>query len=427
MDTFRHLRMPFGMKGSPPTFQRALDIILSGVRWQICLVYLDDDIVFLRTDEEHAWHLDTLLSLLRSAGISIKLKKCSFFPLMVHYLKHVVSSGKLSVAEAAADAFKTFTFPRTLTQVRSFLRACNVYPCFVMGVEKIAHPLPNMTGKDADPNLDDSTKSQRQAFEAMKERMISPSIFALPRHGRPYMIDTAVSPYKLDCTLLQEYDQPNDWRPVGYWSYSLNDSGRNYSATEREFFAVVWAVRTIPYVEGTKLTVRTDQEAWMCLVSLTETSGRLDEWRLHPLEYDFTNQYRPWRVYQVPDALSGLVSPRVAYDPRQAVEVDDEIPTVSARITVRDVSNDPRDYVRTSSCDQEVEHVFSTAWNQAGAGGSPRVRTRDKPRGSDEAAAIYEPIPFWEEKDEFDAAEIERAELRRKTNFQRLLRLRRSP
>ena len=121
MGRFRHLRMPFGLKGAPATFQRALDIILSGIHWNIWLVYLDDVIVFSCTHGEHARHLETVLSLLRSAGISLQLKKSSFFQPKVHYLGHVVSPGKLSVAEAAADAFKMFTFPRTLTQVHSFL------------------------------------------------------------------------------------------------------------------------------------------------------------------------------------------------------------------------------------------------------------------------------------------------------------------
>ena len=103
--TYRHLRMPFGLKGAPAALQRALDIILSGVRWQICLVFLDDVIEFSRTDADHARHLDTVLSLLKSAGISLKLKKCSFFRPKVHYLGHVKSSGKLSVADTATEAF----------------------------------------------------------------------------------------------------------------------------------------------------------------------------------------------------------------------------------------------------------------------------------------------------------------------------------
>ena len=118
MDTFRYLRMPFGLKGAPATFQRALDIIFFGVRWQICLVYLDDVIVFSRTHEEHAAHLDTVLGLLRPAGISLTLKKCRFFRPRVRYLGPVISPGKLSVAYTAVDAIKTFTFPGNLTQVR---------------------------------------------------------------------------------------------------------------------------------------------------------------------------------------------------------------------------------------------------------------------------------------------------------------------
>ena len=152
------------------------------------------------------------------------------------------------------------------------------------------------------------------------------------------MIDTDASAYQLGCTLLQEHDGANDWRPVGYWSYSLKDNERNYSATERECFAVVWAVRTLrPYVEGTRFTVRTDHDALRWLMSLTDSSGRLTRWRLRLAEYDFTIQYCPGRVHQVPDALSRLISPRVADDPRPVFEVDDDIPTFDADTTVREV------------------------------------------------------------------------------------------
>ena len=149
------------------------------------------------------------------------------------------------MAEAAADAFKTFKFPRTLTQVRSFLGACNVYRRFVKGFAKIASPLTDMKRKDADPDHDNTTAAQIQAFEDLRSQMIAPPILALPLYGRPYMIDTDASAYQLRCTLLQEHDGTNEWRPVGYSSHSLNDSERNYSATELECVAVVWAVRTL--------------------------------------------------------------------------------------------------------------------------------------------------------------------------------------
>ena len=176
---------------------------------------------------------------------------------------------------------------------------------------------------------------------------------------------------------------------MGYWSYSLNDSEHNASATERQSFAVVWALRTLrPYVEGMKFTVRTDHDALRWLMSLTENSGRLTWWRLRPVEYDFNIQYRPGRVRQVPDALSRLVSPRVADDLLPTVEVDDDIPTIDDGTTVRDVSNELADHICTASCDHQAVHVFLTTRTQAESQTKLRVRTRDEPRGDEEDSAL---------------------------------------
>lgn len=316
MGTFRYLRMPFGLKGAPATFRRALDIILSSVRWQLCLVYLDDVIIFSRSYAEHVKQLDQVLTLMGSAGISLKLKKCDFFKPSVSYLGHVIAPGKLSVAEDTAAASAKCTFLRTLTQVRSFLGACNVYRRFVKCFAKIARPLTDITRKDADPDFENPIQAQLDAFKELKKRMVSPPVLALPRLGKPYMIDTDASAYQLGCTLLQEQDEPGDWRPVGYWSYSLNDAERNYSATERECYAVVWAIRSLrPYIEGTKFTVRTDHDALRWLMTLSESSGRLTRWRLRLAQYDFEIQYRPGRVHQVPYALSRLITSRSVSDP----------------------------------------------------------------------------------------------------------------
>ena len=70
---FRWLRMPFGLKNAPGTFQRAADVILAGVKWQFALVYLDDIIIYSSSIEEHYDHLATVLKLVHKAGISLKL------------------------------------------------------------------------------------------------------------------------------------------------------------------------------------------------------------------------------------------------------------------------------------------------------------------------------------------------------------------
>ena len=76
MATFRHVRMLCGLRNAPATFQRALDIILNGLQWKTCLIYLDDVIVFLKDTKEHVAQVDQVLTLLRQGGVSLKLKKC---------------------------------------------------------------------------------------------------------------------------------------------------------------------------------------------------------------------------------------------------------------------------------------------------------------------------------------------------------------
>jgi Reverse transcriptase (RNA-dependent DNA polymerase) len=70
---YRFLRLPFGLRNAPATFQRSIDIILSGVKWKTCLVYLDDFIVFSKSKKDHLAHVAEALTLLGNAGLSLKL------------------------------------------------------------------------------------------------------------------------------------------------------------------------------------------------------------------------------------------------------------------------------------------------------------------------------------------------------------------
>jgi Reverse transcriptase (RNA-dependent DNA polymerase) len=112
--TFRFKRMPFGLRNAPLTFQRAIDVILSGVRWQKCLCYLDDIIVFSSSVESHVEDLDKVL----------RLDKFHFFRRRVNYLGHIIEPGKLSVQATKVDTILKAKLPRTKTELRAFLGIC---------------------------------------------------------------------------------------------------------------------------------------------------------------------------------------------------------------------------------------------------------------------------------------------------------------
>ena len=93
----RFLRMPFGLKNAPATFERTVDIILSRVKWETAMVYLDDVIVYSLSVTEHMAHVREVLQLLHSGGMWLKVSKSAFFDTSVAYLGHVVRPGRLEV------------------------------------------------------------------------------------------------------------------------------------------------------------------------------------------------------------------------------------------------------------------------------------------------------------------------------------------
>ena len=89
---YEYNRMPMGLVNAPGSFQRAMNLILHGLTWKSCLVYLDDIIIFSNTFEKHLERLDLVFSRLLKANIQLKLSKCQFCCDSVNYLGHVVSA-----------------------------------------------------------------------------------------------------------------------------------------------------------------------------------------------------------------------------------------------------------------------------------------------------------------------------------------------
>ena len=140
------------------------------------------------------------------------------------------------------------------------------------------------------------------------------------------MLDTDASQGKIGCALLQLDADGDTLHPVGYWSRTLNDAERNYSTTERECLAVVWAVLLLrAYLEGRKFTVRTDHNSLRWILNMTSAEGRLARWRLRLAEFEFDVEYKKGKRHVIADALS-----RMATRSGDETEIPDEIPCFDA-------------------------------------------------------------------------------------------------
>ena len=111
--------MPFGLVSTPSTFQRMMDEVLRGLH-ECSVAYLDDILIHSATWAEHVQHLTQVFDQLRSAGLRVKERKCSFAKNKYVYLGYVVVGGTIEPMECKVLAVQKFTQPHTKKQVRSF-------------------------------------------------------------------------------------------------------------------------------------------------------------------------------------------------------------------------------------------------------------------------------------------------------------------
>lgn len=297
---FEFNRLPFGLCNSAATFQRAMTHILRGLEWDICLVYIDDLIIFSRSFDEHLIHLEKVFKRLREADVKLKPSKCHFVKSQVEYLGHIVSAEGVRPNPAKISAVKEFPVPKNVKDLRAFLGLCNYYRRFVKGFAQIASPLNKLTSKHAKFSWSPDCQT---AFESLKQALTSAPILSYPDFRLPFHLFVDASQTGIGLTLGQIID--GNERVIAYAGRDLNPAERNYSATEREALAVIDGIKRFqPYLQGQKFTIHTDHNALRWLMSLDDPSGRLARWSLLIQQFDFDIIHRPGVVNGNADALS---------------------------------------------------------------------------------------------------------------------------
>ena len=247
--SYKWLRMPMGLTGSPNTFQSLLECVLIGLTWKITVPYLDDCIIFARTAEEHLERLRAVLERFRNANLKINPTKCEFFRTRVPFLGHIISKDGLEADPVKVRAVKAFPVPNNPTKVKSFLGLCSYYRRYEKDFAAIARPI--HAGSDSATEFQWTPEAQ-ESFDASKHKLTSTPILVFPPMKEPFILYTDASLTAMGAVLALV--QNGLERAICYASKALTKAQTRYSATKRELLAVVHFTRHLTLSSGTKLS-----------------------------------------------------------------------------------------------------------------------------------------------------------------------------
>ncbi|KAM0964170.1 hypothetical protein ACFX2A_023561 [Malus domestica] len=301
--TFAYRRMPFGLCNAPATFQRCMVSIFSDFVEKIIEVFMDDFSVFGDSFDGCLENLTIILKRCVETNLVLNWEKCHFMVRQGIVLGHIVSERGIEVDKSKIDLIRYLPSPTSVREIRSFLGHAGFYRRFIKDFSKISNPLCRLLQKDV---AFDFNEECEKAFNHLKEMLTSAPIIVPPDWSFPFELMCDASDYALGAVLGQRKEK----RPhvIYYASRTLNDAQLNYSTTEKELLAVVFALDKFrSYLLGTKVIIYTDHAALKYLFTKKEAKPRLIRWMLLLQEFDIEIRDKKGSENVVADHLSRMV------------------------------------------------------------------------------------------------------------------------
>jgi len=234
---FEPLVIFFGMTNSPATFQTMMnDVFRTVIVEGIVVVYLDDILIFTKTEEEHERVVRRVLEILAEHKLFLRLEKCEFHQKQIEYLGLVISENTVAMDPVKVAEVREWPTPESQTDVQAFV---NFYRRFIQDFLTIARPLFDLTQSDHAWNW--GTKEQ-EAFERLKMAVTTAPILASPQDSEPFRIEADSSDFASRAVLSQKLPGEEKWHPVAFYSKSLSPVERNYEIHNKEMLAIIHAL-----------------------------------------------------------------------------------------------------------------------------------------------------------------------------------------
>ncbi|GFY01050.1 retrovirus-related Pol polyprotein from transposon 297 [Trichonephila clavipes] len=294
--TFAFFRMPFGLSGTAPNFQKAVDIILKPVIGRFMMVYMDDVIITSPSFNEHIDHLNQVFTLLRDAGVTLNKDKCHFACDKLKYLGLIISKEGIENDNSKVRAIAEMKLLKNNREVSKFLGMAGWYQKFISHYADVCEPLYWLKKKGAKFNW--YTEAQ-DAINKVKRALTEAPVLQLPNFTEQFNLFADASGNGISAVLNQNH------RPIAFASRTLNKAKRNYTVTERECLVVIWALNKFKtYFGSLPVKVITDHAALTKLTNGKNLSSRMIRWALKLFEFNIEWEHRPGVQHVVANVLS---------------------------------------------------------------------------------------------------------------------------
>nr|GEZ51583.1 putative reverse transcriptase domain-containing protein [Tanacetum cinerariifolium] len=244
---FEFTVMPFGLANAPAVFMDLMNRVCKPYLDKFVILFIDDILIYSRSEEEHEAHLKTILDLLKKEELYAKFSKCEFWLKEVQFLGHVFNREGIHVDPSKVESVKNWKTPEPPTEICSFLGLASYYRRFIENFSKIAKPLTQLTQKN-------------KAYRG---------------------------------------------KVIAYTSRQLKTHEKNYTTHDLELGAVVFALKIWRhYLYGTKSVIYTDHKSLQYIFDQKELNMRQRRWVELLSDDECEIKYHPGKANVVADALS---------------------------------------------------------------------------------------------------------------------------
>ena len=301
---WEYRKLPFGLKTAPATFQRLMNSVLSGLTGTRCFSYLDDIVLYGKSLADHNIKLRAVLDRLRTYRLKLKPEKCQFLRKEVNYLGHRITEDGVKPDPQKVTAIESYPTPTSVKELKTFCGMISYYRRFIPNCSRIASPLHKLLKKDVKFEW---KAEQEHAFQHLKAKLISQPILQYPDFYKEFVLTTDASNTGLGAVLSQ--GPPGKDLPVAFASRSLNRAEMNYTTSEKELLAIVWATQYFrPYLYGRHFKIVTDHKPLTWVMNVKDPSSRLLRWRIKLEEFDYEITYKKGSQNTNADAMSRIAT-----------------------------------------------------------------------------------------------------------------------